>query len=95
MCLYLKKEYTARLFFGSVAKKEETVFSDFDVCCIVNTPMDQIFISDSLNKKSQLLYKRFGIKLALVFFTKEQFMKKRKTGLIKSIVEDGILITGK
>ena len=50
---------------------------------------------DLLSKKSQMLYKKFGIKVALIFFSKTQFIKKSKSKLIRSIAEEGILITGK
>jgi len=41
------------------------------------------------------LHRKFGIKLAPMFFTKAEFIRKGKSQLVKSIVSEGILITGK
>ncbi len=91
----LKKRVYSAVIFGSTARKEENVLSDLDICCIVNSPIDRIMVSDALNKKTQMLYKKFGIKLTPIFFLKSQFMKKKKNKLIQSIANEGILITGK
>ncbi len=91
----LKKQVYSAVIFGSVARQEETVLSDLDICCIVNSVIDRLFVSAELNKKSQMLYKRFGIKLAPVFFLKSQFIRKKKNKLIRSIVDEGILIKEK
>lgn len=91
----LKKRVYSAVIFGSAARKEETALSDLDVCCIVNSIIDRLFVSDTLSKKSQMLYKKFGINLAPVFFLKSEFIRKRKSKLIKSIANEGILITGK
>lgn len=91
----LKKRVYSAVIFGSVAKQEEIILSDLDICCIVNSLMDRLFISDTLNKKSPILYKKFGIKLAPIFFTKSEFIRKRKSKLVKSIANEGLIITGK
>lgn len=91
----LKKRVYSAVIFGSTARKEESVLSDLDICCIVNSNMDKLFIRDSINKKSQLLKKKFGVKPSLVLFTKSEFYKKRKTQLVRSIVSEAVLITGK
>ncbi len=91
----LKGQVYSAVIFGSVARKEEKSLSDLDICCIVNSPLELLFVRDLLNKKSSSLYKKYGIKLAPVIFMKAQFLRKRKTKLIKDIAEEGILITGK
>lgn len=91
----LKKQVYSAVIFGSAARREENILSDLDICCIVNSLMERLFVSDLLNKKSQILYKKFGIKLAPVFFTKAEFIRKRKSQLVKSIASEGIIITGK
>lgn len=91
----LKKQVYSAVIFGSAARREENILSDLDICCIVNSLMERLFVSDLLNKKSQILYKKFGIKLAPVFFTKAEFIRKRKSQLVKSIASEGRIITGK
>ena len=91
----LKNQVYSAVIFGSVARKEEKRLSDLDICCIVNTPLQTVQVKYLLDKKSQMLNKKFGIKLAPMIFLKAQFIRKRKSKLIKSIVDEGILITGK
>jgi len=91
----LKKHVYSAVIFGSVARKEEKSLSDLDICCIVNSPLELLFVRDLLNKKSSMLYKKFGIKLAPIIFLKDAFLRKKKSKLIKDIVGEGILITGK
>lgn len=91
----LKKQVYSAVIFGSAARREENILSDLDICCIVNSVRERLFVSDTLNKKSQILYKKFGINLAPIFFTKSEFIRKRKSQLVKSIANEGIIITGK
>lgn len=91
----LKKQVYSAVIFGSAAKREETALSDLDICCIVDSMFQQLHVNDLLDKKSQILNKKFGIKLSPIFFLKDQFIRKSKTKLIKSIANEGILITGK
>lgn len=91
----LRKKVYSALIYGSVARREEKPLSDLDICCIVNSPLEVLFIRDLLNKKSSILSKRYGIKLASVIFMKAEFLRKKRSKLVKDIVEEGILITGK
>ena len=91
----LKGKVYSAVIFGSVARKEENPLSDLDLCCIVNLKADKSVVENALDKKSAMLYKKFGIKLATVFFTKSEFVRKKGTKLIKDIAHEGILITGK
>ena len=91
----LKKQVYSAVIFGSAARREENILSDLDICCIVNSVSERLFVSDTLNKKSQILYNKFGINLAPIFFTKSEFIRKRKSQLVKSIANEGIIITGK
>jgi len=91
----LKNNTYCAVIFGSVARREENVLSDLDICCIVNSNADGNFLRKSLSKEAVMLHKKFGIKLAPIFFTKAGFVKKKKTPLIKTILAEGILITGK
>ena len=91
----LKKQVYSAVIFGSAARKEEKPLSDLDVCCIVDNQFYGVQVKSLLDKKSQMLNKKFGVKVAPIIFLKTQFIRKRKSKLIKSIVDEGILITGK
>ena len=91
----LKKQVYSAVIFGSAARREENILSDLDICCIVNSIIEKLFVSELLSSKSQMLNKKFGIKLAPVFFTKSEFIKKKNSKLVKNIISEGITITGK
>lgn len=91
----LKKHVYSAVIFGSVARKEESVSSDLDICCIVNNMTDRKNVSALLDKNSPVLFKKFGVKPAPVIFLKGQFIKKKKSKLVQNIANEGILITGK
>lgn len=91
----LKKHVYSGVIFGSAARREEKPLSDLDICCVVNSQLDVLFVSNILNKKSSMLYKKYGIKLAPVFFIKAEFLRKKNSKLVKNILEEGILVVGK
>lgn len=95
LSLILKKQVYSAVIFGSVARKEENINSDIDICCIVNLPIEKINLIGLFNNKSKIMYEKFGVKLATLIFLKDEFIRKRKTKLVKEIVDEGILITGK
>ncbi|MBU1297648.1 MAG: nucleotidyltransferase domain-containing protein [Bacteroidetes bacterium] len=85
------------VLFGSVAQGNETAQSDFDICCIVKNEDQKDKVQAILNNLSSKFHKRFGIKLAPIFFMKDEFVKKAKNRnrLVNQIIESGKLITGK
>ena len=95
LSVILKGHVYSAVIFGSVARKEEKSLSDLDICCIVNSRLELLFVRDLLDKKSSALNKKYGIRLAPIVFMKAQFLRKKKTKLIKKIAAEGILITGK
>ena len=95
LSVILKGHVYSAVIFGSVARKEEKSLSDLDICCIVNSPLELLYVRDLLDKKSSSLNKKYGIRLAPIVFMKAQFLRKKKTKLIKKISAEGILIAGK
>jgi len=91
----LKRHIISAVIFGSVARKEEEPQSDVDLCCIVKSIREKNTARELLNSKMGVMNIKYGIKLAPVFFTVSEFKKKSKTRLIKEIIEEGILITGR
>lgn len=91
----LGKPVISSVVFGSVAKKEESAQSDFDLCCIVRTEAHKEVAREMLDCEAPSLYQRFGVKIAPVYFTLEELRKKSKSSLVKDILKQGKLITGK
>ncbi|MCD6312109.1 MAG: winged helix-turn-helix transcriptional regulator [Elusimicrobia bacterium] len=84
-------------FFGSVAKKKEKAFSDLDVIIIVKKKIDKSSIEAGMKNVKREINEKFGNILSLYIQTVEEFKMKRKNKLpvIRTILKDNILITGK
>jgi len=83
------------VLFGSAARGEETPSSDLDVCCIVKTEKQKETVRQHLDAISSELYRKFGVKVAPVYFTLEELGKKAKSSLVKSILSHGTVIAGR
>jgi predicted nucleotidyltransferase len=88
------KVFTA-LLFGSAVKGEETPQSDLDLLCIAKSENSIDLVRQILASEAPSLYKRFGIKLAPVFFTREEFKKKAGSRFVKGILKEGKVIVGR
>ena len=84
-------------FFGSVAKKKEKAFSDLDVIIIVKKTIDKSSVEAGMKNVKREINEKFGNILSLYIQTVEEFKMKRKKKLpvIRAILENNILITGK
>ncbi len=91
----LKSPVVSAVVFGSVAKREETPLSDLDLCCIVNTEKQKDAVREKLDGEAASLDRKFGVRVALLLFTVEEFRAKLKSRLVKDIVDHGKLLTGK
>lgn len=85
------------VMFGSVARREESSQSDVDLCCIVKNEEQKEKLRSLLSRIDPDLLKRFGVKLAPVYFTANEFRKKakQKNALIRNVLEQGKVISGK
>ncbi len=83
------------IIFGSVARKEENIESDLDVCFIYfKTKKD---IEERVNILRDNLYEKYGVQLAPFYITEMDFKSKakKKKPPVNNIVKDGIVIRGK
>jgi predicted nucleotidyltransferase len=86
-----KKIITA-VIFGSVAEGHEKIDSDLDLLVISNDrdhAISQISIAGE-----QVLFK-FHVRLSPLIFTEKEFKAKQKGSLVRSIIDNHILICGK
>jgi predicted nucleotidyltransferase len=90
----LRGKVVSAVVFGSVALKEETPQSDLDLCCVVRNARQMDVVRNALAEHAQGFYRDFGIKLAPVVFTLDEFRKRSRKPLIREIVSHGQLITG-
>ena len=91
----LDKKVLTALLFGSTVKKEETPQSDLDLLCIAKSENRIDLVRQILASEASVLYKRFGIKLAPVFLTLEEFKKKARSQFVKGILKEGRVIVGR
>lgn len=91
----LRSKTVSVTVFGSTARHEETALSDLDICCIVKTENDKEQARLRLNRDAARLYREFGVKVAPVFFTVAEAKTRKNAGLLKRIVKEGKLLSGK
>lgn len=83
------------ILFGSCARKEEEINSDFDICIIYKK--DKKEIDSIVSSLRDELWKRYSIHFAPFFITESEFKKRASFSKppVNEIIKDGILITGK
>lgn len=91
----LSKLTRSTILFGSAARKEETLNSDFDLCIVYDNNKDSIekivsVLRDKLDTK-------YGISLAPFYISTKEFINraKRNKPPVAQIQTDGIVISGK
>jgi predicted nucleotidyltransferase len=91
----LEKYSESIIIFGSVARKEETHESDFDLCIVYLK--NKKIIEQKINSLRDDLYDLFGISLAPFLITLYDFKIKAKNNKppVKNIIKEGIVICGK
>ena len=86
-----KKIITAAIF-GSVASAEEKIDSDIDLFIISNDHDHTITLVSAASKEVST---RFNGRLSQIIFTEKEFKAKQKGSLVRSIIDNHILICGK
>lgn len=83
------------IIFGSVARQEETLESDLDLCIIYKSGKRKI--EDEINQLRTDLYNIFGISLAPYIISVSDFKMKAKNNEspVNNIIEEGKVIYGK
>jgi predicted nucleotidyltransferase len=93
----LSKYCISIILFGSVARNEETIESDLDICFVVQNKKTQKIIISIVHELQERIFNEYGASLAPVYFTFEEFSKKAAKNLspVNNIIKEGILISGK
>lgn len=94
---FLSKESISIILFGSVARKEETIKSDFDICIVFPNLRGKSVLEKKIDICRDELYKNYGINLAPFNISLNEFRKRasRKKSPINEILKEGIVISGK
>jgi predicted nucleotidyltransferase len=93
----LSKEAVSIILFGSVARKEETVKSDFDICIVSPNLRSKSVIEKKIDICRDELYKNYGITIAPFNISVKEFQKRArlKKSPINDIIKEGIVLSGK
>lgn len=91
----LGKECSSLILFGSVARRDETLDSDFDLCIVYNK--NKFKIDNIVSELRDSLYSNYKITLAPFYILESEFKKRALKNLspINSILKEGIVISGK
>jgi predicted nucleotidyltransferase len=90
----LSRLVVSALIFGSVARHEEAPKSDLDLCCITNTTEAKDRVRAILNDNALALSRTYGVTVAPLLFTKQEFRRRARSKLIRNIVKEGRVIVG-
>ncbi len=92
----LRKNCISIILFGSVARKDETVVSDIDLCLIVTNGQDKNRVIDHAHSIGEEFYGTFGGTIAPFILTRKEFTlrARRKQSPVPAIIKEGIVIHG-
>lgn len=93
----LSKNTISIFLFGSVARKEESIQSDFDICIVYAGLKDKKIIEDKVNVCRDELHNNYGISLAPFYISVKEFRQRVKLQKppISEIVKEGTLLVGR
>lgn len=92
----LSKNTISVFLFGSVARKEESIQSDFDICIVYSGLKDKKIIEEKVNVCRDELHNEYGISLAPFYISCNEFQlrAKFKKPPVNEIVKEGVLLFG-
>lgn len=85
-------EIVSVALFGSIAQKKEAPLSDVDLLIMTK---EKEKVENIVLRLQKQIVERFGNTISAYYLTQDDFMKKRKSPLIKQILKNHILILGK
>jgi len=82
--------------FGSVARKQEKVGSDLDLCIIYDKDNQRKLIEQAVSEMNAELHKKYFVNSAPFLITVNEFVKLSKGNKppVNEIINDGILVLG-
>lgn len=91
-------KYCISIFlFGSVARKEETIESDLDICFIINSMKSKEPLRDIISQKRSYYKAKYGVNLAPFYLSEKEFILRVKHSKppVPDIIKESKLIYGK
>lgn len=93
----LKGKVISAYLFGSVARREENIQSDLDICLIYNDQNNKIIIETVFFELSSELRKKHFIQIVPFLITEADFVRRARANKppVNEIIKEGKLIFGK
>ncbi|MCL6494230.1 MAG: nucleotidyltransferase domain-containing protein [Ignavibacterium sp.] len=85
------------ILFGSVARGEEEVQSDFDLCIVYQDQSNRKKVESVMPKLREILQLNYGVSLAPFLISKNKFYSKARNNLspVNNIIKEGKILFGK
>ena len=85
------------ILFGSVARKEESIESDIDICFVHSDTSHREMISKKIEELSSLIKRQYGATISPFFISLKGFKRKAKLNHlpVNEILKNGIVLYGK
>lgn len=94
---HLSKNAISVIVFGSVARQEEDIESDLDICIVFSNYEHKRLLENEINILRDELSNDCGVTLAPYYISVKEFKQraKMKKSPVNDIVKEGIVISGK
>lgn len=95
--LKLRNKCNSVYIFGSVARRDESNDSDFDICLVMNGNDERNLMEEILADLISDTFRKYGITLSPFYITLNEFEKRLKSNKapVPDIVKEGIVVYGK
>lgn len=93
----LSKKTLSIILFGSVARKQEEVQSDLDICLVIINKSIQKDVEKTKSDLFDIISEKYGTTLGVIILTKDEFRKRGRKNLspVNNIIKEGKVISGK
>lgn len=92
----LKNKCHSVYIYGSIARKDESDESDFDICLVMNNSKEQDLLENEMSSLIHQTFLKYGITLSPVYITIKEFIKRYNSNKppVPDIVNEGVVIYG-
>jgi predicted nucleotidyltransferase len=93
----LKGYCTSIILYGSVARKEEDIKSDFDICIVFDKSQKELKLHQLVSELQIEVYKYAGISLSSFYIKEDEFRTRARLQKppVSEIIKEGIILSGK
>jgi predicted nucleotidyltransferase len=92
-----KSKVLSAYLFGSVARGDDTPESDVDILLVLKHGADKKAVENTLSVNSSTVYRLYRVGINVITYAYDEFQQMKQKGhpLVREVLTDGILLTGK